>query len=81
MIVHTRYFIFSIHHRILILIEKAIDRSHALRKWCVYIELPESEMEKMESFDYNDKLKEHNRIKQLVNQQIQQRQEETAMEN
>lgn len=46
----------------------------------IHVELPESEMGKTESFDYNDKLKEHNRIKQLVSQQIQQ-QQEAVIEN
>lgn len=46
----------------------------------IQVELPESEMGEKESFDYNDKLKEHNRIKQLVNQQIQ-HQQEVALEN
>lgn len=46
----------------------------------IQVELPESEMGKTESFDYNDKLKEKNRIKQLVNLQIQQQQEEQVIQ-
>ncbi|WP_137665455.1 DUF3991 domain-containing protein [Enterococcus hulanensis] len=44
-------------------------------------ELPESEISKSDKFDYNDLLKEKNRIKLLVSQEMQKRQEETVIEN
>ncbi|MGH1885154.1 DUF3991 domain-containing protein [Enterococcus avium] len=60
------------------MLQKGYSESFVKNK--ISLEIPESSISKTTRFDYNDMLKERNRIKQLVNQQINKQQDDLAIE-